>query len=71
MLQQTTLCNTALDNPTQRNKDQMITAALKFLETDTVWYNIHLFKDLNISLNESEFKLAVQFNFAVMCYLFN
>lgn len=35
---QSTLCNTALDNPTQRNKDQMITAALKFLETDTVWY---------------------------------
>lgn len=51
MLQQTTLCNTALDNPTQRNKDQMITAALKFLETDTVWYNIHLFNDLNICLN--------------------
>lgn len=39
LLQQTTLCNTALDNPTQRNKDQMITAALKFIETDTVWYN--------------------------------
>lgn len=38
---QTTLCNTALDNPTQRNKDQMISAALKFLETDTVWYTAH------------------------------
>lgn len=39
---QTTLCNTALDNPTQRNKDQMINAALKFLETDTVWYKTYL-----------------------------
>ncbi|XP_056888700.1 ATP synthase mitochondrial F1 complex assembly factor 2 [Takifugu flavidus] len=36
----TTLCNTALDNPTQRNNDQMITAALKFLETDTVCYRV-------------------------------
>ncbi|XP_014035180.1 ATP synthase mitochondrial F1 complex assembly factor 2 isoform X2 [Salmo salar] len=35
-----TLCNTALDNPTFRSKDQMITAALKYLETDTVWYNV-------------------------------
>ncbi|XP_051925243.1 ATP synthase mitochondrial F1 complex assembly factor 2 [Hippocampus zosterae] len=36
----TTLCNTALDNPTQRNEDQMISAALKFLETDTVCYRV-------------------------------
>nr|XP_015215721.1 PREDICTED: ATP synthase mitochondrial F1 complex assembly factor 2 [Lepisosteus oculatus] len=36
----TTLCNTALDNPTQRNKEQVITAALKFLETDTVCYRV-------------------------------
>lgn len=36
----TTLCNTALDNPTQRNEDQMINAALKFLETDTVCYRV-------------------------------
>ncbi|AWP17417.1 putative ATP synthase mitochondrial F1 complex assembly factor 2 [Scophthalmus maximus] len=36
----TTLCNTALDNPTQRNEDQMIGAALKFLETDTVCYRV-------------------------------
>ncbi|XP_061562214.1 ATP synthase mitochondrial F1 complex assembly factor 2 isoform X1 [Phycodurus eques] len=36
----TTLCNTALDNPTQRNKDQMISGALKFLETDTVCYRV-------------------------------
>ncbi|XP_047921288.1 ATP synthase mitochondrial F1 complex assembly factor 2 isoform X1 [Anser cygnoides] len=34
----TTLCNTALDNPTQRSKGQLIRAAVKFLETDTVWY---------------------------------
>lgn len=45
-LLQTTLCNTALDNPTQRNKDQMISAALKFLETDTVWYSTYLANDL-------------------------
>lgn len=36
----TTLCNTALDNPTQRTKDQMISAALKFLETDTICYRV-------------------------------
>ncbi|MBN3303923.1 ATPF2 factor, partial [Amia calva] len=36
----TTLCNTALDNPTQRNKEQLITAALKFLETDTICYRV-------------------------------
>ncbi|KAM4524321.1 ATP synthase mitochondrial F1 complex assembly factor 2 [Odontesthes bonariensis] len=36
----TTLCNTALDNPTERNKDQMISAALKFLETDTICYRV-------------------------------
>ncbi|CAJ1080701.1 ATP synthase mitochondrial F1 complex assembly factor 2 [Xyrichtys novacula] len=36
----TTLCNTALDNPTERNKDQMINASLKFLETDTVCYRV-------------------------------
>ncbi|XP_034049513.1 ATP synthase mitochondrial F1 complex assembly factor 2 [Thalassophryne amazonica] len=36
----TMLCNTALDNPTKRSKDQIITAALKFLETDTVCYRV-------------------------------
>ncbi|KAM4892184.1 ATP synthase mitochondrial F1 complex assembly factor 2 isoform 2-T2 [Sylvia borin] len=36
----TTLCNTALDNPTQRNKAQLIRAAVKFLETDTVCYRV-------------------------------
>lgn len=37
LLIQTTLCNTSLDNPTQRNKDQLIQAAVKFLDTDTIW----------------------------------
>ncbi|XP_018424804.1 PREDICTED: ATP synthase mitochondrial F1 complex assembly factor 2 [Nanorana parkeri] len=32
----TTLCNTALDNPTQKSKEQLIAAALKFLDTDTI-----------------------------------
>ncbi|KAK7122820.1 hypothetical protein R3I94_019810 [Phoxinus phoxinus] len=36
----TTLCNTALDNPTQRTKEQMISAALKFLDTDTICYRV-------------------------------
>ncbi|XP_075755857.1 ATP synthase mitochondrial F1 complex assembly factor 2 isoform X2 [Pelodiscus sinensis] len=36
----TTLCNTALDNPSQRNKEQLIRAAVKFLETDTVCYRV-------------------------------
>ncbi|XP_060138783.1 ATP synthase mitochondrial F1 complex assembly factor 2 [Zootoca vivipara] len=36
----TTLCNTALDNPAQRSKDQLIKAAVKFLETDTVCYRV-------------------------------
>ncbi|XP_028355769.1 ATP synthase mitochondrial F1 complex assembly factor 2 isoform X3 [Physeter macrocephalus] len=36
----TTLCNTSLDNPTQRDKDQLIRAATKFLDTDTVCYRV-------------------------------
>ncbi|XP_015264789.1 PREDICTED: ATP synthase mitochondrial F1 complex assembly factor 2 [Gekko japonicus] len=36
----TTLCNTALDNPSQRSKEQLITAAVKFLETDTICYRV-------------------------------
>ncbi|XP_023664995.1 ATP synthase mitochondrial F1 complex assembly factor 2 isoform X1 [Paramormyrops kingsleyae] len=36
----TTLCNTALDNPTQRDKGQIIAAGLKFLETDTICYRV-------------------------------
>ncbi|NXA04199.1 ATPF2 factor, partial [Sapayoa aenigma] len=36
----TTLCNTALDNPTQRNKTQLIRAAVKFLDTDTICYRV-------------------------------
>ncbi|XP_078096398.1 ATP synthase mitochondrial F1 complex assembly factor 2 isoform X2 [Mustelus asterias] len=36
----TTLCNTALDNPTQRTKEQLIRAALKYLDTDTVCYRV-------------------------------
>ncbi|KAG8542377.1 hypothetical protein GDO81_029909, partial [Engystomops pustulosus] len=36
----TTLCNTALDNPTQRNKEQLIKSSLKFLDTDTVCYRV-------------------------------
>ncbi|XP_077130450.1 ATP synthase mitochondrial F1 complex assembly factor 2 [Ranitomeya variabilis] len=36
----TTLCNTALDNPTHRSKEQLIAASLKFLDTDTVCYRV-------------------------------
>ncbi|XP_007903962.1 ATP synthase mitochondrial F1 complex assembly factor 2 [Callorhinchus milii] len=36
----TTLCNTALDNPTQKTREQLIRSALKFLDTDTVCYRI-------------------------------
>ncbi|XP_028912234.1 ATP synthase mitochondrial F1 complex assembly factor 2 isoform X1 [Ornithorhynchus anatinus] len=36
----TTLCNTSLDNPSQRSKDQLIRAAVKFLDTDTVCYRV-------------------------------
>ncbi|XP_059388978.1 ATP synthase mitochondrial F1 complex assembly factor 2-like [Carassius carassius] len=36
----TTLCNTALDNPMQRTKKQIISAALKFLETDTICFRV-------------------------------
>lgn len=49
----TTLCNTALDNPTHRNKDQMIRAALKFLETDTVCYRVDEPDDL-VELQKNE-----------------
>nr|XP_020634642.1 ATP synthase mitochondrial F1 complex assembly factor 2 [Pogona vitticeps] len=37
---ETTLCNTALDNPSQRSKDQLIQSAVKFLETDTICYRV-------------------------------
>lgn len=36
----TTLCNTALDNPTHRNKQKLIRATLKFLDTDTICYRV-------------------------------
>ncbi|KAM3917866.1 ATP synthase mitochondrial F1 complex assembly factor 2 [Leptodactylus fuscus] len=36
----TTLCNTALDNPTRRNKDQFIRSSLKYLDTDTICYRV-------------------------------
>lgn len=36
----TNLCNTALDNPTHRTKEQLIRSALKFLDTDTVCYRV-------------------------------
>ncbi|KAJ0015778.1 hypothetical protein NQD34_014068 [Periophthalmus magnuspinnatus] len=49
----TTLCNTALDNPTQRDEDQMINAALKYLETDTVCYRVEEPYDLvDLQINE-------------------
>ncbi|XP_075035320.1 ATP synthase mitochondrial F1 complex assembly factor 2 [Mixophyes fleayi] len=36
----TTLCNTALDNPADKTKEQLIKASLKFLETDTICYRV-------------------------------
>ncbi|XP_077305573.1 ATP synthase mitochondrial F1 complex assembly factor 2 [Lithobates pipiens] len=42
----TTLCNTVLDNPTMRNKEQLITASLKFLDTDTICYRVEEPPDL-------------------------
>ncbi|KAJ7305980.1 hypothetical protein JRQ81_010346 [Phrynocephalus forsythii] len=36
----TTLCNTALDNPSHRSKDQLIRAAVKFLDSDTICYRV-------------------------------
>ncbi|XP_073504580.1 ATP synthase mitochondrial F1 complex assembly factor 2 [Phyllobates terribilis] len=36
----TTLCNTALDNPSHRSKEDLITASLKFLDTDTICYRV-------------------------------
>ncbi|XP_036924709.1 ATP synthase mitochondrial F1 complex assembly factor 2 isoform X3 [Sturnira hondurensis] len=44
----TTLCNTSLDNPTQRNKDQLIRAAVKFLDTDTIWYGVEIASSTSI-----------------------
>jgi len=34
----TTLCNTAIDNPTNRNKATVVNAILEYLETDTICY---------------------------------
>ncbi|XP_033108655.1 ATP synthase mitochondrial F1 complex assembly factor 2-like isoform X2 [Anneissia japonica] len=45
-MQLTTLCNAALDNPTGRSKQQVITSILHFLDTDTVCYRQDLPVDL-------------------------
>merc|ERR1712025_542586 len=34
----TTLCNTAIDNPTHRDKDTVVDGILEYLETDTICY---------------------------------
>lgn len=49
----TTLCNTVLDNPTMRNKEQLITASLKFLDTDTICYRVEEPPDL-VALQKNE-----------------
>lgn len=49
----TTLCNTVLDNPTMRNKEQLITASLKFLDTDTICYRVEEPPDL-VELQKNE-----------------
>ncbi|XP_022092573.1 ATP synthase mitochondrial F1 complex assembly factor 2-like [Acanthaster planci] len=36
----TTLCNTAIDNPSGRNKEQVVRAILHFLDTDTICYRL-------------------------------
>ncbi|XP_038047228.1 ATP synthase mitochondrial F1 complex assembly factor 2-like isoform X2 [Patiria miniata] len=36
----TSLCNTAIDNPSTRNKQQVIRAILHYLDTDTVCYRL-------------------------------
>lgn len=66
---QTTLCNTALDNPTQRNKTQLIRAAVKFLETDTVWYEMGTQLDFGKRAGESEGKhlLSPSHGTALIC----
>lgn len=49
----TTLCNTALDNPTVRNKEQLIRASLKFLDTDTICYRVdEPLKLVELQMNE-------------------
>lgn len=49
----TTLCNTALDNPTLRDEDQVINAALKYIETDTVCYRVEEpFGLVDLQMNE-------------------
>ncbi|XP_028670077.1 ATP synthase mitochondrial F1 complex assembly factor 2 [Erpetoichthys calabaricus] len=55
----TTLCNTAIDNPTQRNKEQIITAALKYLETDTVCYRVEEPQGL-VELQKNEWDPVIQ-----------
>ncbi|XP_040212340.1 ATP synthase mitochondrial F1 complex assembly factor 2 [Rana temporaria] len=54
----TTLCNTVLDNPTFRNKEQLIGASLKFLDTDTICYRMEEPPDL-VALQKNEWDPAL------------
>ncbi|XP_057629859.1 ATP synthase mitochondrial F1 complex assembly factor 2 isoform X2 [Chionomys nivalis] len=55
----TTLCNTSLDNPTQRNKDQLIRATVKFLDTDTICYRVEEPETL-VELQKSEWDPVIE-----------
>ena len=35
---QTALCNSALENPLYKTREQLTNAIIHFLETDTIWY---------------------------------
>ncbi|XP_033630129.1 ATP synthase mitochondrial F1 complex assembly factor 2-like [Asterias rubens] len=49
----TSLCNTALDNPSLRNKQQVIRGILHFIDTDTICYRLEDPPEL-VSLQQNE-----------------
>lgn len=55
----TSLCNTALDNPMRKSRDDLIKGIIHFLETDTVSYRLEEPEDL-LRLQESEWDPVVR-----------
>lgn len=55
----TSLCNTALDNPVQKTRDDLVRSILHFLETDTICYRLNEPKEL-VQLQEEKWETLIQ-----------
>ncbi|XP_013380946.1 ATP synthase mitochondrial F1 complex assembly factor 2 [Lingula anatina] len=55
----TSLCNTAIDNPTHRNKEQTVDSIIHFLDTDTICYWLDEPEELT-DLQNAEWKPMIE-----------